>query len=139
MPSLAGLKELLPAQSQREEVQELREALSRVPVPILVLLDELDRVHKEELLVLLKLLRGATSIPTITFVCAFSEQEIMKELSKDGDISHEYLEKFFPVSVSLSPPDAGMLGACFQIKLKSGFEKQGWCGTGGDARSSRNC
>lgn len=134
VPYLAGLKELLPAQSQSEEVQDLRKALSRVPVPILILLDELDRMHKEELLVLLKILRGATSIPNVTFVCAFSEQEIKKELSKDGDISYEYLEKFFPVSVSLSPPDPGMLGACFQLKLKSGFEKQGWFTTEADAR-----
>ncbi len=127
---LAGLKELLPTQSQREEVQQLREALSRVPMPILVLVDEIDRMQKEELLVLLKILRGASSIPNVTFVCAFGEEEIKKEL---GSPSFDYLEKFFPVSVRLSAPDPDMLGACFQARLKMSFAEQKWFRTGQDA------
>jgi KAP-like P-loop domain-containing protein len=123
---LAGLKELLPTQSQREEVQELREAFSRMPMPIFVLLDEIDRMQKEELLVLLKILRGAASIPNVTFVCAFSEEEIKRELSKDGSLSSDYLEKYFPVSVSLSAPDPDMLGRCFQARLRAGLDEQKW-------------
>ena len=57
---LTGLRELIPTQSQWEEVEELRSAFARVPMPILVLLDEIDRMQKEELLVLLKVLRGQT-------------------------------------------------------------------------------
>ena len=45
---------LVPTQSQREEIQELHEALARVPKPVVVLLDEIDRMQKDELLVLLK-------------------------------------------------------------------------------------
>ena len=133
---LAGLKELLPTQSQREEVQDLREALSRVPMPILVLLDEIDRMQKEELLVLLKILRGASSIPNVTFVCAFSEEAIKKEL---GSPSFDYLEKFLPVSVRLSAPDPDMLGACFQARLKMGLADQNGSGRGRMRRSSQGC
>lgn len=115
---LSGLKELLPTQSQQEEVQELRESFSHIPQPILVLLDEIDRMQKDELLVLLKILRGASSIPNVTFVCAFSEKQIRGEISKDGSLAPDYLEKFFPVSVNLPAPDPNMIGRCFQDQLK---------------------
>ena len=42
---LAGLKELLRMPSQQEEIEELRETLARVPVPIIVLLDEIKRIN----------------------------------------------------------------------------------------------
>src|SRR5271157_282866 len=122
---LGGLKEILPAQSQRQEIDELRETLMRVPSPILVLLDEVDRMQKEEVLVLLKILRGVASIRNITFVCAFSEKE-MRKLSDDGGWSHDYLEKFFPVTINLAAPDAGMLGRLFQDRLKNSFREQNW-------------
>jgi Cdc6-like AAA superfamily ATPase len=56
---LAGLREILPAQSQQQEIEELRDTLARVPVPIVVLLDEIDRMQRDEIVVLLKILRGA--------------------------------------------------------------------------------
>jgi hypothetical protein len=135
VPYLGGLKEILKSQSQREELRDLREAFSRVPKPILVLLDEIDRMQKDELLVLLKILRGASSIPNVTFVCAFSEEEIKNELSKDGGMSYDYLEKFFPVSIAVSAPDSDMLGACFQAGIKAGLEEQGWFSTEEDRKS----
>ncbi len=98
----------------------------RVPSPILVLLDEVDRMQKEELLVLLKILRGVASIPNVTFVCAFSEEEIKRELAKDGGLSYDYLEKFFPVTINLSAPDPDMLGMLFKARLTIGFRDQSW-------------
>lgn len=127
---LGGLKSLFPAESQREEIRGLREMLSRVPLPIVILLDEIDRMQKEELLVLLKVLRGASSIPNVTFVCAFSEDQVKKEL---GDISADYLEKFFPVSIRLSPPDPEVVGRCFRARLKSALKGQGWFATKDEA------
>src|SRR5262249_49487923 len=94
---LAGLKELFPAPSQHDELLELHDTFARFPVPIVVLLDEIDRMQKDELLVLLKILRGAPSFPNVTFVCAFSSEKVREELGK----SSEELEKFFPVSIKL--------------------------------------
>lgn len=130
---LAGLKELFPAHSQKEDIQELHGALRRVPKPVLVLLDEIDRMQKDELTVLLKILRGAASIPNVTFVCAFSEEELIKQLEKDRPLSYGYLEKFFPVSVRLSPPAADLVGTCFIAGLQDRLLQQGWFNTSEDA------
>jgi len=120
---LAGLKEMFPAQSQVEEIEEIREVLGRVPVPIVVLLDEVDRMQRDELFVLFKILRGASSMPNVTFVCAFSEAEVRKTLS---DVSNDYFEKFFPVSVSLANPDPKMLGMLFQNRINAAATSGNW-------------
>jgi len=121
---LAGLRELLPADSQLYEINELKQALARVPLPIVVLLDEMDKMQKEELLVVLKVLRGVASIPNMTFVCAFNEAELRRRLWADEALPYDYLEKFFPVSVNLAPPDSEMLGKLFQAKLMRGLKDQ---------------
>jgi hypothetical protein len=121
--SLAGLKEILPTQSQRQEIEEIREVLGRAPLPIVVLLDEVDRMQREELLVLFKILRGASSMPNVTFVCAFSEREVRKTLS---DISNDYFEKFFPASVSLAAPDPKMIGLLFQNRITTVASSGNW-------------
>lgn len=123
---LTGLKEMLPAESQREEIEEIREVLRRVPVPIVVLLDEVDRMQRDELLVLLKILRGASSMPNITFVCAFSEHEVRKTLSEKTDLGNDYFEKFFPVSVSLAAPDPKILGVLFQRRVMTAATEGKW-------------
>jgi hypothetical protein len=123
---LTGLKEILPAQSQQQEIEELRDTLARVPLPIVVLLDEVDRMQRDELLILLKVLRGASSIPNVTFICAFSEEEIRKQLSSGGTLSYSYLENFFPVSVNLAPPDPDMIGRLFQDRVKRSASNNNW-------------
>lgn len=127
LPHLSALKGVLPTQSQREEVEELRGSLSRVPMPIAVLVDEIDRMQKEELQVLLKVLRGACSIRNVTFICAFSEEDVRRELGKDGGAWHSYLEKFFPVSIRLSPPTPEIVAKCLQPRLLRWADEGGWC------------
>lgn len=126
---LAGFRELLPQQSQRDEIDELRRALARIPVPIAVLLDDLDRMQREEILVLLKILRGIPSVPNVVFVCAFSEKELTRELSKPGELSYDYLEKFFPVTINLSAPNPELLGRLFLDALMAEFRDHGWFAT----------
>jgi hypothetical protein len=127
---LGGLKELIPAQSQAVEISELQEVLARIPRPVAVLIDEIDRMHTAELTVLLRILRGAVSIKNVTFVCAFSEVEVQKQLQREGGLSPEYLEKFFPVSISLSSPPPERLGTCFRLGLVRSLSEQGWFSSG---------
>lgn len=128
----SGLRDLIPVQSQKEEVRELREAFGRVPKPVLVLLDEIDRMQREELLVLLKVLRGTSSIPNTTFVCAFSRDHLCRTLAvgeKDSASWTEYLEKFFPVSVHLTPPTPGLCGRILCEEARALFREQRWFST----------
>jgi len=119
---LAGLRELIPTRSQKDELHELRQVIAQLPLPVVILLDEIDRMQKDEVLVLLKILRGAPSIPNVMFVCAFDREE----LERVTEESSEYLEKFFPVSVVLSPAPPELIGRCWQSELLRQLCEQKW-------------
>ena len=86
------------------------------------MLDEIDRMQREEILVLLKILRGASSIPNVTFVCALAEDEVRET----AGLPPQYFEKFFPVSISLTPPDPEMIGKFLESRLQHRLREQQW-------------
>lgn len=125
--SLRGLSDLLPAASQRQEIAELAETLRRIPRRIVVLLDEIDRLQVEELRVLLKVIRGVTSFPNLSYVCAFSRTAIEKIHPKESaEALEDYYEKFFPVSYPLPKPEAEFLFKVFRVKLEKIFDSLNW-------------
>jgi hypothetical protein len=103
VPQLKVLSELLPSSTQREEIAELEGVLALVPKRIVVLLDEIDRMQKEELQTLLKVLRGAASLQNVTFVCACDQESVERIAFGTSDAeSHEALEKFLPYNNGLT-------------------------------------
>jgi hypothetical protein len=124
---LKAVPELLPSISQREEIEEMGKALMLVPRRIVVLLDEMDRLQKEELQVVLKILRGVAFFPNLSYVCAFARAEVEKMLfEKPSAESRDYLEKFFPVSFAVPKPDAVLLFRAFQSRLLAVFDDLRW-------------
>ena len=123
MAHLSILKEIIPTQSQREEIEELCSVLSRIPRPIVVLLDEIDRMQRDELLVLLKILRGAASIRNVSFVCAFSKEDVDRQI---GEVSSDYMEKFFPVTVKLPAPAPQIIKRLLLPLLHERLQGQKW-------------
>src|SRR3984893_11163588 len=98
VPCLKGFPELFPAATQRDDIESLKFALMRLPKRVVVLLDELDRMERDELLPLLKVIRGIASLPNLSFICVV-EPETLKEKvlpEKTPDEQNLYIEKFFP-------------------------------------------
>jgi predicted KAP-like P-loop ATPase len=125
--SLKGLSDVFPATSQREEIEEVRETLLRIPRRIVVLLDEMDRLQADELRILLKVVRGVTSFSNLCYVCAFSRAAIKKIYPKDSLESLEgYFEKFFPFSYALPKPEADFLLTVLKVRLEGVFDSLDW-------------
>src|ERR1019366_91545 len=100
VPFLKGFTVLLPATTQRDDIENLRSALRRVPKRVVVLLDELDRMETDELRTLLKVIRGISQLPNLTFICAAEREMLVKMISGSlSDQSDLYFQKFFPVAV----------------------------------------
>jgi len=53
----------------------------RLPKRVVVLLDELDRMERDELLPLLKVVRGISALPNLSFVCA-AERKTLTEIER---------------------------------------------------------
>jgi hypothetical protein len=120
--SLKFLSGVISPYTQRAQIADLEELLSRIPRRVVVLLDEIDRMQKDELLTLLKVLRGSSSLPNITFVCAFHQEQIEKILGESSD----YLDKFFPTSVDLPKPDPNILLRMLKAETIDRLTEVGW-------------
>jgi len=124
------LPAIIPPYTQRQEMLDLQDRLSRLPKRVVVLLDEIDRMQKEELLTLLKVIRGSSSLPNITFVCAFQQQQ-MEETACGAfnAASTEFMEKFFPVAIDLPEIRPDALQPLLADQLWRGFCQAGWRST----------
>ena len=123
LPSVpASLKELLGKPSQDEQIAELRRNLSRLPVRVVVLLDDMDRMHQSELNVLFKLIRGVPEFPQFTYVCAFHPPALVQTLRTSSSEearteAQQYLEKFFPDAIPLPQIEDALLAVQFENRF----------------------
>jgi KAP family P-loop domain len=122
VPFLSEYLKLRPAPTQKDDIANLKSALVRLPKRVVVLLDEIDRMEKEEIITLLKVIRGIATLPNVSFVCAGSLETIGKIVEKD----EEYFEKFFPVIISVTEPDPAALRRAGADRLVDAFASCDW-------------
>jgi hypothetical protein len=113
VPHLDWLTEILPEETQTDAIDHLKQSLQRMPRPVIVLIDDVDRMQKAEILALFKLLRGTAGIPNLSFVCACDKNEVMRIAGKaentDGELTRQYLEKFFLDVFPITEPNPDTL------------------------------
>jgi len=116
--SWALIRGLLPSESQSNQIEELTHLFSRLPVRVVFLLDEIDRMHEEELTVLLKILRGAPELSNVSYICAFSKEALARLVSaEDPQFGCRYLDKFFPVQLQLPRIDEDLRESLFSDRM----------------------
>ena len=126
IPYLKGVREIFEPPTQRQELEEMKRLLEELPQRIVVLLDEIDRMRRKELLTLLKVIRGTGAVPNLSFVCAFDREQVEKTVCRKYDAeSHEYFEKFFPHSVDIPAASVSALKAEFMNAVMNPQEDQG--------------
>jgi hypothetical protein len=129
VPLFKGLLRLLPSATQKDDIENLKIALAKLPKRVVVLLDELDRMQKDELLQLLKVVRGIASLPNLSFVCAAVRKQLTYTVfgkDADQDKSNEYFEKFFPSKVTIPKLDDAMLRSAGVDRLARVFQNRDW-------------
>jgi KAP family P-loop domain len=126
-PQLKILPDLLPTYTQRQEIRDLGKSLGRLPKRVVVLLDEIDRMEKDEILTLLKVIRGAHILPNLTFVCALNQNHVEELTRNSFDTDpHEFFEKFFPVAFDLPKPSPEILKKMLCDRIQEAFEGAHW-------------
>lgn len=90
--------------TQREE---LLKALKDTGVPIVVLIDELDRIEDAEIRAAAQLVRAVADFPSISYVLAYDHDRVVQALGAGGDGDERvergrvYLEKIVQFQISL--------------------------------------
>ena len=91
-----------PNKSQIEATRDkIGEALKRQERPIIVILDDLDRLTAGEIRDIFRLVRLTASFPNIVYVLAFDRHQVERALKEVGIAGREYLEKIVQLVLDL--------------------------------------
>ncbi|HVQ40426.1 MAG TPA: P-loop NTPase fold protein [Pyrinomonadaceae bacterium] len=82
----------------RERVEK---ALASLEKPVVVILDDVDRLSTEEIREVFKLIRLIAKFPNIIYVVAFDRSRVEDALSQDGIPGRDYLEKILQLATDL--------------------------------------
>lgn len=90
--------------------QQAEKALREVGRPVLMIVDDLDRLSPDELLLVLKLIRLSGRLPNIYYLVTYDEDTLLDALSRTGLVGNDdsrravdYLEKIVQVRLDLPP------------------------------------
>lgn len=99
------LGKILQLRSRKKGVNERRgkvnEALSKLDKPILVVLDDIDRLLTPEIRDVFRLVRLTANFPNIIYITAFDRIRVEKALTEQGVPGRDYLEKILQVAIDL--------------------------------------
>lgn len=120
------------AGSRREKVIRV---LSNITTPIVVVLDDIDRLTTTEIRDVFKLVRLTANFPNIIYLLAFDRVRVEQALGEQGIPGRDYLEKILQIGIDLPavPHDvlnsqifAGIDGALSGIENTGEFDSDAW-------------
>ncbi|MDD2558796.1 MAG: P-loop NTPase fold protein [Desulfuromonas sp.] len=80
---------------------KVREALEKIDKPIVVILDDIDRLSTPEIRDVFKLVRLTANFPNIIYLLAFDRYRVEQALGEQGIPGRDYLEKILQIGIDL--------------------------------------
>lgn len=103
--ALVGLADATNTDLSAKKVrQKITKELTALTEPIVVVIDDIDRLTTIEIREIFKLVRLTASFPNIIYVLAFDRERVEQALTEDGVPGRAYLEKI--VQLSFDVPQA---------------------------------
>lgn len=97
---LSKLTLAFPQDSLQEKKRRLSERFARLAEPVVVLIDDLDRLDRDEVFEVLRLIRNTADLRNVIYVVAYDKEYVTSVLSeKNIKDASAYLEKIFPVEI----------------------------------------
>lgn len=80
----------------------IREELMKIDRPVIITIDDVDRLQSKELMMVLKIIRDTADFPNVFYIVAADNLHLKRMLnSLDIENSEEYLKKFFNLEFQL--------------------------------------
>lgn len=132
--AVSGL--ISPDESATKVQSQLEDALRKLGRPVLMVLDDLDRLAPDELLLTLKLIRLIGRLPNVHYIVAYDEDTLLDCLSRTGLVGDDvrrgvdYLEKIIQVRLDVPPVrqhqlDRWIEGALLDLQNLHGLNFEG--------------
>lgn len=82
-----------PQSSTTEQFDKLSQDIKELGRRVVIFIDDVDRLTREELLELFNLVRNSSNLPSLYFVLAYDKSYVLKTLQSDGEHMIRYPEK----------------------------------------------
>lgn len=97
---LSRLTLAFPQDSLQEKKRRLSERFAKLEKPVVVLIDDLDRLERDEVFEVLRLIRNTADLRNVIYVVAYDKEYVTSVLSeKNIKDASAYMEKIFPVEI----------------------------------------
>ncbi len=97
----------------------IAESLRRLPQPVIVVFDDIDRLTAEEVALLFRLVKANGDFPRFVYVLLFDREYAQAALDGvTGGRGAEFIEKVVQVTIDVPPPDPDQLRAVLDGELR---------------------
>ena len=104
--------------------QEVANALKNIQKPIVIAIDDLDRLAGKEIFEVLKIIRNTAKFNNLIYIVTYDKEHVVKQLSlPELGIEKDYLEKIFQIELSMPEVDEKVLVEDFQLLCRNGVKK----------------
>lgn len=101
--AIGDFKRLLPSLDISQKRAEVVAALEELDHPIVIVIDDLDRLPAEEIRAMIQAIKAVADFPRITYLLAYDRNVIARALSTDEKSGLSYLEKIVQVAYPIPP------------------------------------
>lgn len=102
------------------EKNELSNQLTKLEKPVIVMIDDVDRLEQNEIFEVLRLIRNVGDLKNIIYVCAYDKDYVVQMLeSKNIKKADAFLEKIFDVEIHLPKSESYQLINLLASELKT--------------------
>lgn len=122
--SVQAISNLISPDESTTKIQsQLEKALRELGRPVLMVLDDLDRLAPDELLLTLKLIRLVGRLPNVHYIVAYDEDTLLDCLSRTGLIGDDprrgvdYLEKIIQIRLDVPPVRQHQIDTWIELSL----------------------
>jgi hypothetical protein len=104
---------------------EINDTLKKIGKKIIVFIDDLDRLDKEEIIEVIRLMRNTANFHNTFFIVAYDKNYVTSALEEHNPYNHEkFLEKIFQIEVTLPFFKKDIFRHKLAEKIKGAFPEQ---------------
>lgn len=104
--------------------QEVANALRSIQKPIVVAIDDLDRLAGREIFEVLRIIRNTAKFNNIIYIVTYDKGHVINQLKQpELGIEKDYLEKIFQIELSMPEVDEKELEEEFKLLCRKGVKK----------------
>lgn len=104
--------------------QNVANALRNIQKPIVVAIDDLDRLAGKEIFEVLRIIRNTAKFNNIIYIVTYDKEHVVSQLMQPGlNIEKDYLEKIFQIELSMPKVDEKTLQEEFKLICRNGVTR----------------